>query len=119
MPQTVKNATNLPMVYFKNGHDVGSCVIDDSSKIRIGLTKKYPRCPQQLFERPYLTVPYMGRGPGDMDLESQLVPGEATGSRKQCNTLSGITIPHQSDSSNRSFRTQCTESSTYCRLIIR
>lgn len=95
MPQTVKNATNLPMVYFKNGHDVGSCVIDDSSKIRIGLTKKYPRCPQQLFERPYLTVPFMGRGPGDMDLESQLVPGEATGSRKQCNTLSGVTIPHQ------------------------
>lgn len=95
MPQTVNNATNLPMVYFKNGVDVGSCVVDDSSKLRVGLTKKFPRCPQQLFERPYLTVPYMGRGPGDMNLESQLVPGEATAVKRQCNTLSGVSIPHQ------------------------
>ena len=95
MPTTVKNATNLPMVYFKNGHDVGQCVVDDSSKLRVGLTKKFPKCPQQLFTRPYLTVPYMGRGSGDMDLESQLLPGEATAAKRQCNTLSGVTIPHQ------------------------
>lgn len=95
MPTTVNNATDLPMVYFKNGHDVGSCVVDDSSKLRVGLTKKFPRCPQQLYERPYKTVPYMGRGPGNMVLESQLVPGEATAESRPCNTLSGITIPHQ------------------------
>lgn len=94
-PETVDNATNLPMVFFKNGHDVGSCVVDDSSKLRVGLTKKFPKCPQQLFSRPYLTVPYMGRGPGDMKLESQLVPGESTAVKRPCNTLSGVTIPHQ------------------------
>tara|TARA_B100001057_G_scaffold292267_1_gene292337 strand:+ start:456 stop:1154 length:699 start_codon:yes stop_codon:yes gene_type:complete len=95
MPDTVKTATNLPMVHFKNGHDVGACAIDDSTQLRVGLTRKYPRCPQQLFTRPYLTVPYMGKGPGDMDIESQLTPGEPTTSKRQCNTLSGITIPHQ------------------------
>ena len=43
MPTTVKNATNLPMVFYKNGHDVGQCVVDDSSKLRVGLTKKFPK----------------------------------------------------------------------------
>ena len=36
----------------------------------------------------------MGRGPGNMQLESQMNPGENTGSKKSCNTLSGISIPH-------------------------
>ena len=38
-----QNATNLPMVFYKNGHDVGQCVVDDSSKLRMGLTKKFPK----------------------------------------------------------------------------
>ena len=59
------------------------------------LTKrKNPKCPIQLFTRPYATVPYMGRGSGNSYVESQLRPGEATGERKQCNTLAGITIPN-------------------------
>ena len=35
----------------------------------------------------------MGRGPGNMNLESQLTPGEDT-SANALNTLSGISIPH-------------------------
>ena len=70
------------------------CVVDDGTKLRIGKTKKFPKCPNQLFTRPYLTVPYMGRGPGDMNLETELQPGEDTSARRQCNVLSGVTIPH-------------------------
>jgi len=94
IPNTVNNATDNVTMTFKNGHDVGSAVIDDATKLRVGKTRKFPKCPNQLFARPYLTVPYMGRGPGNMVLESQLTPGEDTSSGRACNTLSGVTIPH-------------------------
>jgi len=94
IPDTIDKATNLPMVFFKNGYDVGQTVVDESSKLRVGLTKQYPRCKMQLFERPYLTTPNASRGPGNVEIETQLQPGESTGSKRSCNTLSGITIPN-------------------------
>ena len=94
IPDTIDKATNLPMVFFKNGYDVGQGVVDESSKLRIGLTKQWPRCRQQLFQRPYLTTPNASRGPGNVEIETQLQPGESTGSKRSCNTLSGITIPN-------------------------
>jgi hypothetical protein len=93
-PDTTQTATNNVMMFFTNGHDVGSCVIDDHTKLRVGATRKFPRCPTQLYTRPYNTVPYMGRGPGNMVLESQLAPGEDTTVKRSCNTLSGVNIPH-------------------------
>jgi hypothetical protein len=93
-PTTVNNATDNVMMFFKNGYDVSSCVVDDSTKLRIGASRKFPKCPNQLFTRPYKTVPYMGRGPGNMVMESQITPGEDTSARRSCNTLSGISIPH-------------------------
>lgn len=95
MPQTVKNATDNIAVPFKNG--VGTeapCVVDDGSRLRIGLHKKYPKCVQQLYERPYKTIPYMGRGYLRPDEESELKFAEDTKIKRSCNTLSGITIPH-------------------------
>lgn len=93
-PTTVNNATDNVMMFFKNGYDVASCVVDDSTKLRIGASRKFPKCPNQLFTRPYKTVPYMGRGPGNMVMESQITPGEDTSAKRSCNTLSGISIPH-------------------------
>ena len=72
IPKTAKIATDLPMVFYKNGLDVAGCVVDQSSDIRVGKTKRFP----------------------NPALESQLLPGEATSEKRQCNTLSGITIPH-------------------------
>jgi len=95
IPKTAQVATSLPTVFYKNGYDVGGCVIDQSSDIRVGKTKRFPKCKNQLFERPYLTTPNLSRGPGNTVLESQLLPGEATGEKRQCNTLSGIFIPQQ------------------------
>jgi len=96
MPQTVKNATNNVCVPFKNGYGTEqSCVVDDGSKLRWGLTKKYPKCPQQLFERPYKTVAYMGRGYLKPNEESELKFAEDTRVKKSSNTLSGITLVNQ------------------------
>lgn len=91
---TINNATENVMMHFKNGHDVGCGVIDESSKLRVGATRKFPKCPNQLFTRPFLTIPYMGRGAGNMDLESQITPGDMTRVKRSVNTLSGVTIPN-------------------------
>jgi hypothetical protein len=96
IPQTVKNATDNVTVNFKNGYGTEqSCVVDDGSKLRWGLTKAYPKCVQQLYERPYKTIPYMGRGYLKPNEESELIFSEDTRVKKSCNTLSGVTIPQQ------------------------
>ena len=79
-------AAQNPTINFKDGHGITECYIDDDSKLRIGRMRKNPKCPNQLFTRPYATVPYMGRGSGDSYLESQIRIGEDTVERKQCNT---------------------------------
>jgi hypothetical protein len=96
IPNTVKNATDNVFMNFTNGYGTeNSCVVDDGSKLRIGLHKKYPKCNQQLFERPYKTVPFMGNGVFNANEESVLKFAEPTSIKRSSNTLSGITIPHQ------------------------
>ena len=46
----------------------------------------------QLFTRPYATVPYMGRGEGDVCTESKLRNAEDTSQNRPCNNLAGIYI---------------------------
>jgi len=41
----------------------------------------------QLFERPFLTVPYLGRGSCDPNLESQLLQGEMVSDKKSVSTI--------------------------------
>jgi len=94
MPDVVKNATDNVCVPFKNGSDIAPCVIDDSSKLRWGLQKKFPKWPQQLFERPYMTTPGMSRGPLHVNEDTELKFAEPTALKKSSNTLSGITIPN-------------------------
>jgi hypothetical protein len=96
MPDTVKNATDNLSMPFKNG--VGTeapCVVDEGSRLRVGLHKKFPKCPQQLFERPYKTIPLMSKGVFVPDSESELIFAEDTKVKRSCNSLSGVSIPHQ------------------------
>ena len=94
VPKVIETASANPEIQFRDGFGVSECFIDEDSELRVGQTRKNPRCPNQLFTRPYATVPYMGRGSGNSFLESQLRRGEATAEKKQCNTLAGITIPN-------------------------
>lgn len=88
-------ATENPNLVFRDGYGVSDCVIDESNKIRVGKVRKYPKCTQQLFERPYLTVPYMGRGSGNSNIETKLLPGEDTSQKRPCNSLAGVSIDNQ------------------------
>ena len=68
------------------------CLIDNDSILRTENKLTNMRSINQLFTRPYLTVPYMGRGVPHPNEESVLQPGEDTSMKKSCNTLAGITI---------------------------
>jgi hypothetical protein len=93
MPQTVKNATDNVTIPFKNGYGTEqACVVDDGSKLRWGLQKKYPKCNQQLFPRPYAGW-FAGRGYLKPNEESELIFSEDTRVKRSCG-LSGVTIPN-------------------------
>lgn len=97
IPQTVKNCTdNVAVPLGRNGYGTEqACVVDDGSVLRVGLVRKHPKCPQQLFERPYLTTPLMAKGVFNADQSSELQFAEDTRVKRSCNTLSGITVPMQ------------------------
>ena len=59
-------------VTIKDGYGISGCTVDGDSKLRVGDFKSRPKCSQLLFTRPYATVPYMGRGSGNADVESML-----------------------------------------------
>jgi hypothetical protein len=94
IPETVKSATDNVCVPFKNGYGTEqACVVDDGSKLRVGLVRKHPKCNQQLFPRHTLTVPYMGRGYLKPNEESELIFSEDTKVKRSCG-MSGISIPN-------------------------
>lgn len=82
---------------FKDGHGWVSdngCTVDADSAARNNRNLTNLRYINQLFERPYKTIPYMGAGAGQgtINLEDQMKPGFTTGSKKQCNVLAGVSI---------------------------
>ena len=96
IPNTVKNATDNVFMNFTNGYGTeNACVVDDGSKLRIGLHRKYPKCNQQLFERPYKTVPLMAKGVFNADNDSVLKFAEDTRVKRSSNSLSGVSIANQ------------------------
>lgn len=88
-------AMSEPTITYRDGYgwtSVDGCNIDADSCVRNSNNLTNMRYIQQLYTRPYATVPYMGRGIGNSVLESVLQTGEDTSQKKQCNTLSGINI---------------------------
>ena len=63
------------------------CKVDIDSELRIksGNVITNDKKVNQLFSRPFLTVPYMGRGSGNPCVDTMLKPGEDTFQSKACN----------------------------------
>lgn len=78
-------------ITVKDGFGISECNVDNDSKLRVGRTRKYPKCMNQLYTRPYLTVPYMGRGSGNSNVESKL---KTSGFVKPGQHLAGVNIPN-------------------------
>ena len=67
------------------------------SKLRIGGTQTNPKCRINLQERPYLTVPFLGRGPSNPVLESKLMQGASVLDKKSCKTITEKQLVNRDD----------------------
>ena len=79
----VQFATQTPTINFKNTlGGLPASVVDTDSLLLIG--KKQDRSLEklELIQRPYLTIPYLGRGASNPALESVLQQGERVSDKK-------------------------------------
>lgn len=82
-------ATSMPNVFVNGGFGnsgAGGCNINSDSKLKIGTIQTNPKCRISLLTRPFLSVPYLGRGPSNPILESQIQQGDFITNKKSCNT---------------------------------
>ena len=84
-------ATRQPAINFTGSHKIGigGCNVDESSILSItGLTRNKDKI--SLLQRPYLTVPYLGRGKSNAMMESQIQQSEISNNRKSVNPSSEV-----------------------------
>jgi len=82
-------ATQYPGLDYTGviGPSVGGALIENESKLIWSMEQERPLEKLQLFSRPFLTVPYLGRGSCDPTLESQLLQGEVVRGKKSVSTV--------------------------------
>jgi hypothetical protein len=89
MRSPIALATNQPGVFYNGPSNVGSggCFVDNSSKLTIGTIQTHPKAKIDLYQRPFLTVPFLGRGSVSSVLESQIQQGEAITNKRSVTRL--------------------------------
>jgi len=83
-------ATQMQSVNFRGtggGAGIPSKVIDYDSMLLIKGDQERAFEKLQLNQRPFATVPYLGRGSANPDVESQLLQGEAVSDKKSLATV--------------------------------
>ena len=98
LKQPIKFATQQPGVFVNGGFGnsgAGGCNIDVDSDMTIGTIQTHPKARISLFERPFATVPYLGRGPCRPVEESRLQQGDYITNKKSCNTISELEYENQ------------------------
>ena len=100
-------ATQQPTLMINARNGVSSNLIDNYSYIMNNTESERPLVKLSLNQRPFATVPYLGKGYGDPTLESQLLQGQMVGDRKSVATVSELsymdysTYPMMDDLRNR------------------
>jgi hypothetical protein len=90
MKKPIDLATSQPGIFYNGGFNVGAggCNINDSSNLQIGTIQTNPRCRIDLFQRPFATVPFLGRGSVNPVMEAQIQQGESLVNKRSINNLS-------------------------------
>ena len=90
MKNPIALATTQPGIMYNGGYNsgAGGCNIDNSSKLLIGSIQTHPKCHIDLFQRPFATVPFLGRGSVNPVIESQIQQGEQIVNKRSVNQLS-------------------------------
>jgi len=90
MKKPIAFATQQPSMFYNGGFGpcgAGGCNITSDSKLKIGSIQTHPKCKISLQQRPFSTVPYLGRGPARPVLESRLQQGAMINDTKSCKTI--------------------------------
>ena len=87
MKNPIMFATQQPNVNYYGSHSVGigGCNIDENSFLTIGKIPTNTPCKLSLLQRPYLTVPYLGKGNVDINQETFILQGEQQVNKKSIN----------------------------------
>ena len=90
MKKPIALATTQPGINYKGGFNTGAggCNIDKGSELLIGTIQTHPKCRIDLFQRPFATVPYLGRGSVNPVEESELQQGEMITNKRSITRLS-------------------------------
>jgi hypothetical protein len=87
--QVIPQALANPTVIAAEGFGFDQKEIDSDSVLRNNPTLEgRSRCPLRVQSRPFTTVPFMGRGRGNQDLESKLQQSEFVRTGRECGTVS-------------------------------
>jgi hypothetical protein len=88
-PDHINFVTKNPGLEYSGliGPGLGPTSVDNENKLLWGTEIERPLEKLQLFTRPFLTVPYLGRGWGDPTLESQLQQGDYVNNKKSTSTV--------------------------------
>ena len=90
MKQPIEFATQQPNMFYNGGFGpcgAGGCNIASDSNLKIGSLQTHPKCKISLQQRPFATVPYLGKGPPRPVLESRLQQGAQINDLKSCKTV--------------------------------
>lgn len=82
-------ATSQPGINYSGGYGLaaGGCNVQESSRLLMGSIQTHPRCHIDLYQRPFATVPFLGRGSVDPILESQIQQGESITNKRTVTKL--------------------------------
>lgn len=99
MNSTISLATSQPCIFYNGVSNVGEsgCLVNEDSKMTIGSYQTRPKTKIDLYMRPFITVPYLGRGSVDPVMEAQLQQGEMSTNRRSINKLSEKTFLNYSN----------------------
>ncbi len=75
------------LIYPREGFGVNNAQIDSESVLKNQAEFKNNRCLIRNQARPFLTVPFMGSGRGNSDIESFLLHSEQVRQGKECGTV--------------------------------
>jgi hypothetical protein len=98
LAKPIEFATSQPDVFVNGGFGnsgAGGCNINYDSMMKIGTIQTHPKARISLYERPFVTVPYLGRGPSRPIEESKLQQGDFVTNKKSCNTISELEYTNQ------------------------
>ena len=77
-----------PTLLGREGFGLNNVRIDDDSRLRVNFVQEGRlRCPLHNQSRPFATVPYMGNGRGNADVESSLIYSEFARIERPCGTV--------------------------------